>query len=112
MPARPRGWCRENAMRPPSSFRARRQCLGALPISVPHDAPVRSYRPSHGGYAGQVAGEHASAASQLSTGGRRRTDRAKSFQADDEGSIPFTRSIFKIKDLSEIMRELNAPENC
>jgi len=38
--------------------------------------------------------------------------RAKSFQADDEGSIPFTRSIFKIKDLSEIMRELNAPENC
>ena len=78
----------------------------------PHDAPVRSYRPSHGGYAGQVAGEHASAASQLSTGGRRRTDRAKSFQADDEGSIPFTRSIFKIKDLSEIMRELNAPENC
>jgi hypothetical protein len=26
------------------------------------------------------------------------------FQADDEGSIPFTRSIFKIKDLSEIMR--------
>jgi hypothetical protein len=23
------------------------------------------------------------------------------FQADDEGSIPFTRSIFKIKDLSE-----------
>jgi hypothetical protein len=28
----------------------------------------------------------------------------ESFQADDEGSIPFTRSSFKIKDLSEIMR--------
>src|SRR5262245_55134332 len=44
----------------------------------------------------QVAGEHAPAA----------TDRAKSFQADDEGSNPFTRSIFKIKHLSRIMREL------
>src|SRR5262249_21781662 len=29
-------------------------------------------------------------------------------QADDEGSIPFTRSIFKIKYLSRIMSELNA----
>jgi hypothetical protein len=34
------------------------------------------------------------------------------FQADDEGSIPFTRSIFKIKDLSEIISELNTQLNC
>jgi hypothetical protein len=33
--------------------------------------------------------------------------KAEVFQADDEGSIPFTRSIFRIKDLSEIIRELN-----
>jgi hypothetical protein len=30
------------------------------------------------------------------------------FQADDEGSIPFTRSIFKIKDLYGYQGELNA----
>jgi hypothetical protein len=34
--------------------------------------------------------------------------RATDFQANDEGSIPFTRSIFKIKDLSERLGELNA----
>jgi hypothetical protein len=33
------------------------------------------------------------------------------FQADDEGSIPFTRSIFKIKDLSGILRELSCALN-
>ena len=38
--------------------------------------------------------------------------RAKSFQADDEGSIPFTRSIFEIKDLCGMLRELNATEKC
>src|SRR5262245_51943131 len=104
-------------------FSSRRQCLGALPISVPPCAqhfqsdptdpaePValgrlsETKKPALGSGAkrrntGQVAGEHAPAA----------TDRAKSFQADDEGSIPFTRSIFKIKHLSRIIRELNATE--
>jgi len=108
-------------MRPPSSFRAvgnvsecsRSPCPRdaqhfqsdptdpAEPVALgclPKRKNLRSAVAPRGEMLDKVAGEHAPAA----------TDRAKSFQADDEGSIPFTRSIFKIKHLSRIMRELNA----
>ena len=103
-----RGWYRENAMRPPSSFRAvgnvsersRSPCPRdaqhfqsdptdpAEPVALgclPKRKNLRSAVAPRGEMLDKVAGEHAPAA----------TDRAKSFQADDEGSIPFTRSMFK-----------------